>query len=77
MTPLLLEDWSSYRKGSTVHQYANNFRLWTQYYLKEGIEPLVALEGQLATWFVAMALSDKTASIIGWRYKTASIIGWR
>jgi hypothetical protein len=62
MTPALLEAWSSYRKSSTVNQYAQNFRLWTQYCLQEGIEPLPASEGQLAAWLAAMALSDKTAS---------------
>jgi len=62
MTPALLEAWSSYRKASTVNQYANNFRLWTQSCLKEGIEALPALEGQLAAWLAAMALSDITAS---------------
>ena len=40
MTPALLEAWSSYRKASTVNQYAQNFRLWVQYCLQEGIEPL-------------------------------------
>ena len=34
MTPVLLEAWSSYRKASTVNQYAQNFRLWTQYCLQ-------------------------------------------
>jgi hypothetical protein len=62
MTPSLLEVWSSHRKASTVNQYANNFRLWTQYCLKEGIEPLSDLEGQLAAWLAVMARSDKTAS---------------
>ena len=62
MTPVLLEAWSSYRKASTVNQYAQNFRLWTQYCLQEGIEPLPVSEGQLAAWLAAMALSDKTAS---------------
>jgi hypothetical protein len=62
MPPALLEVWSSYRKASTVNQYANNFRLWTQSCLKEGIEALPALEGQLAAWLAAMAPSDKTAS---------------
>ena len=62
MTPALLEAWSSYRKASTVNQYAQNFRLWTQYCLQEGIEPLPASEGQLTAWLAVMALSDKAAS---------------